>query len=460
MAAEHYDFLGDTAKALEFTKQATEHTPTLVEIYSCRARIYKHAGDLETSCKLFDEARSMDLADRFLNCQAVKGFLRVDNVQQGMEKALMFSKEPDSPEAANLHEMQCMWYESAVGRSYVRQRNFGKALKKFNETFKHFNDIAEDQFDFHNYCLRKTTLKTYVAMLKMQEGLYAHKFYRRSAKDAIKVYIELFEMAARGEKVGSGKDGEDDKEGEMSAAEKKKLKHKKKREEEQAKKNAEGDKGKPGGKPKKVDEDPDGAELLKKDPMEEAGKLLKTLVTYAGEDAATHVLKYDVFSRQGKLLHCLQALIRLWTLSGQDAAHYKGLASLTHFCFVQKIEGDGVNGAVREVIFEELAPVLGQESAFADINALRAAAGKVVDAATAKSATGTVTEVLALLKALKHAGRDCATFLKSWKPAESFSLKEATKMLGYLSAECGKDSEAYSGFLAACKKVFPLMESS
>ena len=30
---------------------------------------------------------------------------------------------------------------------------------RFHETFKHFSDISEDQFDFHNYCLRKTTLK-------------------------------------------------------------------------------------------------------------------------------------------------------------------------------------------------------------------------------------------------------------------------------------------------------------
>jgi len=29
-----------------------------------------------------------------------------------------------------------------MGRSYNRQQNFGKALKMYNETFKHFNDIA------------------------------------------------------------------------------------------------------------------------------------------------------------------------------------------------------------------------------------------------------------------------------------------------------------------------------
>merc|ERR1719443_659553 len=204
----------------------------------------------------------MDLADRFLNTQAVRALLRVDNIKEGVEKVLMFSKEPDAPEAANLHDMQCMWYESAVGRSYYRQHNHGKALKKFSETFKHFSDIAEDQFDFHNYCLRKTTLKTYVAMLRMQERLYSHKFYRRAAKDAVRIYLELYDKKQSGDVSKDDEENGKDDEAEMSAADKKKLKHKMKREkkkEEEDKEVAKTDAKT--GKPKKVDEDPDGKKL-------------------------------------------------------------------------------------------------------------------------------------------------------------------------------------------------------
>merc|ERR1719229_1138721 len=152
--------------------------------------------------------------------------------------------------------MQCMWYESAVGRSYTRQENYGKALKEFHETFKHFNDIAEDQFDFHNYCLRKTTLKAYVGMLRMQERLYSHKFYRRAAKDSIRIYMELYDQKLKGE--GEAKEDEDDnnKEAEMSAAEKKKLKHKKKRETKKDEEKTGKTTTTTSGKPKKVDDDP------------------------------------------------------------------------------------------------------------------------------------------------------------------------------------------------------------
>merc|ERR1711988_1684507 len=170
--------------------------------------------------------------------------------------------------------MQCMWYESAVGRSYIRQKNYGKAVKELHETFKHFNDIAEDQFDFHNYCLRKTTLKSYVSMLRMQERLYSHKFYRRAAKDAIRIYLDLYDQKLKGEGAADETKNSDNKEVEMSAAEKKKQKHKEQR--EKKKKEAEkADQAKTAGssgKPKKQDDDPDGEKLLEKDPMEEATK--------------------------------------------------------------------------------------------------------------------------------------------------------------------------------------------
>ncbi len=44
---------------------------------------------------------------------------------------------------------------------------------------KHFGDISEDQFDFHSYCIRKMTLRAYIAMLRLEDGLYGHAFYSK-----------------------------------------------------------------------------------------------------------------------------------------------------------------------------------------------------------------------------------------------------------------------------------------
>jgi len=462
ICAYHFDFMGDTKRALEYVEQALEHTPTLAELYTCKARIYRHGGDLVESAKWFDEVRQMDLADRFLNTQCVRALLRVDDTKGGMEKALMFSKEPDSPGAANLHDMQCMAYESAMGRSYNRQQNFGKALKMYNETFKHFNDIAEDKFDFHNYCLRKTTLKAYVAMLRMQERLYSHKFYRRAAKDAIGIYLGLYDRKQRGEDASAGAAAGDNAEAEMSAADKKKLKHKKARE---AKKNepppSAGQASTTTGKPKKVDEDPDGLKLLEKDPLEEASKLTKTLVLYCDLEPATHCLTYEVCCRQGKLLHCLGALRRLWELSGRDQLYYKLTVPLSHFCFVQNLQAAETPSIVGEVVLSELAPVLGASEPFESFEALRTAATSFVDRVEQRlrnTKDVPLIEVLYGMKCLKHAGRDHKAFMESWSSDVPFALKDGEKMLKYMTAEFGTDSPIWQRFKDRCLELFPLMK--
>merc|ERR1719215_359266 len=125
-------------------------------------------------------------------------------------------------------------------------------------------------------------------------------------------------MKARGEVVGDSK--EEEKTDDMSAVDKKKAKHaaKRKQKAEDDKKQA-GQKTAPGKAPKTVDEDPDGNKLLEKDHLEEASKLVKTLVLNCGDDTATHKLQYDVFSQQKKLLPCVQALVQLYRLCGQNA---------------------------------------------------------------------------------------------------------------------------------------------
>jgi peptide alpha-N-acetyltransferase len=39
--AQHYDHLGQHAKALELIQAALDHTPTVLELYMVQAKIYK-----------------------------------------------------------------------------------------------------------------------------------------------------------------------------------------------------------------------------------------------------------------------------------------------------------------------------------------------------------------------------------------------------------------------------------
>ncbi|PSN43189.1 N-alpha-acetyltransferase 15 [Blattella germanica] len=157
--AQHYDFLGDTEKALSYIEAAIDHTPTLIELFVTKGRIYKHGGDVMEAYKWLDEAQAME----------------------------------------NLNEMQCMWFQTECALAYQRLEKWGDSLKKCHEVDRHFSEIIEDQFDFHTYCMRKMTLRSYVGLLRLEDVLRSHPFYFKAARCAIEVYLRLHDKPLKDE---------------------------------------------------------------------------------------------------------------------------------------------------------------------------------------------------------------------------------------------------------------------
>jgi peptide alpha-N-acetyltransferase len=60
----------------------------------------------------------------------------------------LFTREASDP-LENLSEMQCVWFETEQAKAYLRAGDLGKALKKVHLVDSHFEQMIEDQFDFH-----------------------------------------------------------------------------------------------------------------------------------------------------------------------------------------------------------------------------------------------------------------------------------------------------------------------
>ncbi|CAD7969534.1 unnamed protein product [Amoebophrya sp. A120] len=338
LIAEHFNILGDFGKALQFIEKAIEMAPTHPELMMIKGKILKDSGDLWKAAEFYNTARELDLADRYLNTRAVKAMLRIDDCKKAQPTMILFSRdsaaagegatEKPSEAATNLHDMQCMWYEAEVSRSYVRQKIYGRALRYMKATISHFQDMNDDQFDFHNYCIRKNGLTTYVSMLQLQDKLFSHKFYRRAAKDMIQLCVLLLDIGKKGStgtNVGGGK-GEagsaeaEDPNRELTAAEKKKLKHAAKRQGKKAEVEKEQSKQHeaatvlPCTVAKSVD--PNGTEYLEKfDLQKEAQDTALKLQKYAPQDPHTFSLSYQAFCRQGqKAITCAKLLQKLANL--------------------------------------------------------------------------------------------------------------------------------------------------
>mmetsp|Transcript_21228 Transcript_21228/g.50279 ORF Transcript_21228/g.50279 Transcript_21228/m.50279 type:complete len:845 (-) Transcript_21228:22-2556(-) len=450
--ANHNDRCGRTKEALALIEEAMAHTPTVIDLHLTKARILKHAGDLEAASDECEVARNMDLADRFLNTISTRYALRADRRAKAEEIVSLFTKDGDNPN--NLFDMQCMWYETEFGRSCLRSKSYGKALKKLTAVDKHFTDILEDQFDFHTYCLRKMTLRAYVALLRSEDSVYKHKFFVRAAESVVEGYLALHDNPSASDVVD-----EDEELKGLSEVEKKKVLKKRKKaaakleEERKAEEASKGKKEGPKGKAKahKEDADPDGELLAKTDtPLEDATRYVKLLQQHAAMRLQTQLMSIQLYTRKKRFLLVLQAARKAAALAapGEPALH----RALTHFLVELEKARPDLHKTVAEVVKLELAssaewglPSLAQSPA-----EYNAAFTKSYGTASVSHAAAAAAGVL-LLKPEEKAQ---AAAMVTQQSLEGSTLKECTQVFAWLkSAELGQ--EALDAFAAKARVLFP-----
>lgn len=234
---------------------------------------------------------------------------------------------------------------------------------------KHFDDFYADQFDFHAYCIRKVTLRSYTDVLKFEDHVWGEEYYFEAAEGTIKIYLHLYDNPVNNQEV---KDPDYSK---MTAAERKKAKAiarkkaaqakkkqeaEKKRNEEKASENG-GQKNAPkkGEKLSLVEEDPEGKELLKRDPLEEASKFSAILSKHSPNRIGTWVLQYDVAIRRNKPLLALQALFNMKRLDSKSPFYVTRLTDFALRVDSYKLE----EGPAKTVLTEESAALFSGKSA-------------------------------------------------------------------------------------------------
>ncbi|XP_053419808.1 N-alpha-acetyltransferase 16, NatA auxiliary subunit isoform X3 [Nycticebus coucang] len=325
--AQHFNKLGQYSLALDYINAAITSTPTLIELFYMKAKIYKHIGNLREAAKWMDEAQSLDTADRFINSKCAKYMLRANMIKEAEEMCSKFTREGTSA-MDNLNEMQCMWFQTECISAYQRLGRYGDALKKCHEVERHFFEITDDQFDFHTYCMRKMTLRAYVDLLRLEDILRRHAFYFKAARSAIEIYLKLFDNPLTSESKQQEINSEN-----LSAKELKKMLSKQRRAQKKAKleeerKHAERERQQKNQK-KKRDEEEEEASSLKEElmpeklervenPLEEAIKFLIPLKNLVADNIDTHLLAFEIYFRKGKFLLMLQSVKRAFAIDSNN----------------------------------------------------------------------------------------------------------------------------------------------
>jgi peptide alpha-N-acetyltransferase len=113
--------------------------------------------------------------------------LRVEQIDKAKETIMLFGKDATDATKTNLSEMQCMWWEFELGKALAAKGDTEGAREVWKGTLKHYEDMAEDEFDFAIYCLRKMTLRAYIDFLRFGQRTKTHKFYTRTVEALAKL---------------------------------------------------------------------------------------------------------------------------------------------------------------------------------------------------------------------------------------------------------------------------------
>ncbi|BGO94951.1 hypothetical protein NBRC10512_000630 [Rhodotorula toruloides] len=401
--ASHYSQLSQPSLALSTLSLALSHTPSLPELHTLRARILKRAGDAVGAAQAMEDARKLDGQDRFLNCKAAKYRIRNGEMEEAEKVAGLFTRKDAPSPFEDLVEMQCLWFIQEEGDAYAAKEDWARALRRYHQILDIFQEVEEDQYDFHAYCMRKYTLNAYVELLRFEDKLRDHPRFASAAKSAIEIYCRMHDSPSSfsvpqlpNGSAANGVSADEEEQKKKQEEEAEKARKEKEEAEEKAKKEAEekeiaaaaagGKKDKKKGKGKKPaekpateepakkepakeeesavalnvyhDKDPLGVEhmtLASKDPLEQALRFLRPLERVKAKDVETWRLKAEVEVRRGKLLSAAQALRTAYSLDASAPSLLPTLVRLALAASSATIEP----AAVASALSSSLAALLG-----------------------------------------------------------------------------------------------------
>jgi len=359
--AQHYNYKlsRDLSKALEYSEKCIEKDPKSVDFHAVKARTFKHQGDSAKAAETMNQARALDEKDRAINTKCAKYQIRNDQNEKALETAGMFTQNKGTAgPLGDILDMQCLWYLTEDGQSYLRQRKLGLALKRFQQCLAVFDIWQDDQFDFHNFSLRKGMIRAYVYMLRWEDHLRDHPFFSRMAISAVRAYILLSDNPdlVHGPLM-DGVNGD--------SAERKKALKKAKKEQEKLEK-AEADKKaamkaakatpKNDEETKKEDTDPFGKTLLEtKTPLQDAMKFLTPLLEASPELVEAQCVGFELYMRRQKYLLATKCLLAVKALD-EDHSSIPGYAELLRKVLADKPAE--LSDKTAEIISEEAKEVL------------------------------------------------------------------------------------------------------
>lgn len=184
--------IGAFEEALSAIDEAIEIVPTCIELHVLKARCFKYSGNALMASQYMDYARSMDTADRYLNTKCVRYALRALRMKEAEEMVVLFLKKSEGTVA--LQSLQVMWYQLHKAEGHLKLREYGPAIKQYQNVFGHFETFWKNLTDFHRYSYRKCAINGYLDLLDWEFALRDHPFFLRAASKAMGCWFDIMRL--------------------------------------------------------------------------------------------------------------------------------------------------------------------------------------------------------------------------------------------------------------------------
>ncbi len=345
-AGDVEEALKNIDEALSAAGPASKSPADEIDLLIVKAKVLKRAGAHALAAETTERARQLDKADRFINVLSTKYLFRAGRTLDAEAVVSLFTK--DGVEGFSLHDMQAMWYEVASLRAYTRSGDVGRALKRAHAVLGQIEDVIDDMLDFHNYCLRKATVRAYLNGIGNWANTEASRFLGEAARGAVTLYLGLHDLPKKGSQEEADslfpeiedpaerkkavtklrkaeKKAADDYNQALAKAREARAEHEVAIEKLAAERHA------AAGVPKKkksrpvpkdgADKDPFGAELASgANPLARAKPFLDALNSHHAGNVETHTLTAEVGLRLGKWLRVARALRRAREIAAAPGA--------------------------------------------------------------------------------------------------------------------------------------------
>lgn len=290
---KHFTRLGRYDDALKYVDLGIEHTPTLVELYVVKAKIYRKLNELSRAVQFIIEAQELDTADRFTNCIACKYLISNNEIPRAEEMLGKFVR--NSKEIADyLRELQTLWFETEAIKTTFKNGNYGECLRRCHLVKRIYGDMFEDQHDFAQYCMRKHTISSFADFHTFENNLHCNSGYQTACIYSALIYFKML-------------DEKNTVESSITKEQEEACETIKKKRQEMENKAMDDD----GWGPKK-ETVLDPVEMIREctSPLEEVQDFLDKLELQAKESVLTSYLSLEVNSRRKNYAKCLQAIYR------------------------------------------------------------------------------------------------------------------------------------------------------